>query len=323
MTRLAECLARWRAIHPGGLLLAVSGGPDSVALLRALAPLGDVQVAHLNHRLRGADSDADEAFVRDLCAQCDLPCHTHAMEMAQLAEGDNLEAVARRERYAWLTALAQGLSLPMVATGHTASDQAETVLHRLLRGTGLEGLRGIAAARPLAEGVTLVRPMLDLSRGEVLAYLEAIGQESRHDATNDDRTLTRNRLRHELLPLLARDYNPRIEAVLGRLALQAEEFFTDEEVAAWGLLQSAERPSSVAGEVWLDSATLAGAPGRLIRAVLRLVWRRENWPLGAMDAAHWHALQWVCRGEPVARDLPGGVRVRYVGSFVRLGRCGS
>jgi tRNA(Ile)-lysidine synthase len=323
MSGLAATVVRWRAAHPGGLLLAVSGGPDSVALLRALAPLGDVQVAHLNHRMRGADSDADEAFVRELCTRGNVPCHTHALEIAQLAEGDNLEAVARRERYAWLTALAQRLAVPMVATGHTASDQAETVLHRLLRGTGLEGLRGIAGARPLAEGVTLVRPLLEISRSDVLTYLQTLGQESRHDATNDDLTLTRNRLRHELLPQLARDYNPRIEATLCRLALQAEELFADEEKAARALLQSAERAGEGPGEVCLDSARLATAPGRIVRGVLRLLWRRENWPLGAMDAAHWHALEGVCRGEPVARDLPGGVRVRYAGSFVRLGRCGS
>jgi len=320
MSRLSDTLTRWRQAHPGGLLLAVSGGPDSVALLRGLAALGEVQVAHLNHRLRGADSDADEAFVRQLCEALAIPCHTHAIDIARLAVGDNREAVARRERYAWLGALAQGLQLPLVATAHTASDQAETVLHRLLRGTGLEGLRGIAATRPLAQGVTLVRPMLSLSRGEVLAYLAEIGQTARHDASNDDLSLTRNRLRHQLLPQLARDYNPRIEAVLCRLAQQANELFAEEQAAAEAFLQQSLRPSPQAGEIWLDSGTLASGSGRQLREALRLLWRRQGWPLGAMDAEHWYALEAVCRGQQPARDLPGGVWVRYAGSFVRLGR---
>ncbi|MFQ3652238.1 MAG: tRNA lysidine(34) synthetase TilS [Gemmataceae bacterium] len=323
MSRLVQVVTAWRQAHPGGLLLAVSGGPDSVALLRALAPLGEVQVAHLNHRLRGADSDADEAFVRNLCETWTIPCHTHALDIAALAEGDNLEAVARRERYAWLAALAQALQLPMVATGHTASDQAETVLHRLLRGTGLEGLRGIATARPLAEGVTLVRPLLSVSRGEVLEYLAQIGQSARHDASNDDLSLTRNRLRQLLLPLLARDYNPRIEQILCRLARQAEELFADEQSAAAELLSRAERPSTRADEIQLDSVTLAAAPGHQLRAALRLLWRRQGWPLAAMDATHWYALEAVCRGQATARDLPGSLRVRYAGFFVRLGPYGS
>src|SRR5262249_34799970 len=147
------------------------------------------------------------------------------LDIAQRAAdaGANRESHARQERYAWLSGMAAILGLPCVATGHTADDQAETMLHRLLRGTGIQGLRGIAARRPLIAGVELIRPLLTVRRADVLAFLAELGQPFREDSSNCDVDLTRNRIRHELLPLLARDYNPGVVDVLARLAGQAEE----------------------------------------------------------------------------------------------------
>jgi tRNA(Ile)-lysidine synthase len=159
---------------------------------------------------------------------------------------------------------------------------------------------------------------LSVSRSDVLEYLAEIGQAARHDATNDDTALTRNRIRHELLPLLARDYNPRVEAVLASLAAQAEEAFAEEERRAAALLTQAERPRE-GGTVVLDGATLACAPGRTLREALRLVWRREGWPMGEMGSEHWHGVEAVCRGTVSGRDLPGGVTVRRFGPLVRIG----
>ncbi|MGL4553653.1 MAG: tRNA lysidine(34) synthetase TilS, partial [Gemmataceae bacterium] len=278
----------------------------------------DLVAAHLNHRLR-PDADADERFVQHLAASLDIPCVCHALDIRALAAGDNIEAAARRERYAWLASVARERGLTRVATGHTASDQAETVLHRLLRGTGLDGLRGIAARRPLGDGVELVRPLLGVSRSDVLAYLAEVGQSARHDATNDDTSLTRNRIRHELLPLLARDYNPRVEGVLAGLAAQAEEAFADVAGRAAVLLGRAERPRDGATVV-LDAAALGGASGRVLRGALRRVWRREGWPMGEMGAGHWRGVEAVCRGAAPARDLPGGVTARGARALVFLGR---
>src|SRR5262249_46061545 len=212
-------------------------------------PQTPLVVAHLNHRLRGADSDADETFVADLHATLAVRFPDLRVEVARRdvaaeagAEGDNLEAHARAVRYRWLAEVARRHGARWIATGHTANDQAETVLHRLLRGTGLQGLRGIAPRRELEPGVCVVRPLLPWTRAEVLAYLDELGQAYRVDASNDDRGRTRNRIRHELLPLLAQEYNPAIVSVLGRLAQQAEEAFQEEEAAALELLRAVELP---------------------------------------------------------------------------------
>src|SRR5207253_9701726 len=125
------------------------------------------------------------------------------IDVRSTAGTDNLEATARRVRYDWLSGVARVTGCSWVATGHTADDQAETVLHRLLRGTGLQGLRGIASRRPLAEGVEVVRPLLDVTRTEVLTFLQAEHQPARQERSNADLRFTRNRIRHGLLPHLA------------------------------------------------------------------------------------------------------------------------
>ncbi len=132
--------------------MAVSGGADSVALLCALRACGAaVVVAHVNHRLRGEESDGDETFVRELCAALGAECYVRSADVAALASGSNLESTARRVRYEFFAEVAHAIGAAWAATAHTADDQAETVLHRLIRGTGLQGLRGIAAERRAAE----------------------------------------------------------------------------------------------------------------------------------------------------------------------------
>jgi|SRR5262245_7710116 len=312
-------LARLREDATGPGILAVSGGADSVALLRALdddPPAGGLVVAHLNHRLRGTESDADAQFVAELC-----PCWPHRVEAidvrAAAEPGENLEAAARRVRYDFLARVARAAGASWVATAHTLDDQAETILHRLIRGTGLRGLRGIAERRPLVPEVQLLRPMLTVCRAEVIAYLREIGQDWREDATNLDPTFTRNRIRHELLPLL-RTFNPAIADVLGRLAAQAEEVFGDVETVVRSLLARAELPR--AGRVCLlDRTALADADRHLLRELLHLLWDREGWPRGDMTASLWARAAGVIRGESPAWDLPGGIRIAYTLRVVRIG----
>jgi len=310
------------------LVVAVSGGPDSVALLHALAHqrIPNLVIAHLNHQLRGQESDADERFVNELhktlkdrgAVQSELRCQRADVAAQARREGGNLESIARKIRYGWLIQVATEVQAPFVATGHTANDQAETVLHRLLRGTGLKGLRGIAARRPLAPGIELIRPLLGVTRAEVLAYLEAEGQSYREDATNQNRSYTRNRIRHDLLPCLAQGYNPAIVSVLCRLAKQAAPTYQHQETLAENLLAGAERCR--AGKLLVLAAQhLTGQPRQLVREVFRLLWLREGWPLGSMGYREWDRLAAVAFGEVVAVDLPGGIRARRRQHVVQIG----
>ena len=301
-----------RVAEPG--VVAVSGGADSVALLRALAAGGfAITVAHLNHQLRGDESDADEAFVCDVAMSLGVGFRSARIDVAK--EGGNLEATARRVRYAFLDGVAAEVGATWIATGHTADDQAETLLHRLLRGTGLQGLRGIAVQRPpaVAGGLSIVRPLLTFTRSEVVAYLTSLEQSFRTDSSNADLRFTRNRIRAELVPLL-KTFNPEVVSVLGHLAEQAEEAHAFIEQQAVELLKRVEKPR--AGDlIVLDRRELESAPQLLVRETLRLIWEREGWPMGAMTFDHWERAAHLkdC-------DFPGGVTLRSTGRVVQLGR---
>src|SRR5262245_18564556 len=311
-------LERLRGSAPGPGVVAVSGGADSVALLRALAddpPVPGLIVAHLNHRLRRAESDGDATFVAGLCPH--LPHYAESVDVAGTAAGENLEVTARRVRYDFLGRVARDSGAGWVATAHTLDDQAETVLHRLIRGTGLRGLRGIAENRELAPGVRLLRPMLTVSRTEVIAYLRSIGQSWREDASNRDPAFTRNRIRHELLPLL-RTFNPEVEEALGRTAAQADEVYAGIEQVAAALLCVVERPRA-GRTVVLDRTGLEGAVPHCVRELLNLVWDRECWPRGGMTSEHWQRAADVVQGRVPAWDLPGGIRIIAAARVARIG----
>ncbi|MHB1425648.1 MAG: tRNA lysidine(34) synthetase TilS [Gemmataceae bacterium] len=318
-----------------GIVAAISGGADSVVLVRALdaarnprAPLPLV-LAHLNHQLRGHESDADEEFVVSLHAQLTAAgrpnltlCRTSRDMAAQAhAEGANLEALARRERYRWLAEVARERGMKYIATGHSANDQAETVLHRLLRGTGLRGLRGIAARRELEPGLVVIRPLLPATRADILAYLHELGQSFREDASNSDSRYTRNRIRHELLPHLAEHYNPAIVRTLAGLAEQADDAYRAEESAARVLLAEAELPRADLLLIF-DLQCLLTAPRHRVRETFRLVWQRENWPLDSMDRSAWERLARVVFDGVTAVDLPGGLHARRRERVVQIGRAG-
>jgi tRNA(Ile)-lysidine synthase len=317
---VGQAMGRLLGDQRGPGVVAVSGGADSVALLRTLAnspQSAGLTIAHLNHRLRGADSDADAAFVAALCPG--LPHFLDAIDVSAAADkaGDNLEAIARQIRYDFLVRVARQTGASWVATAHTRDDQAETVLHRLIRGSGLRGLRGIAERRELAPGVRLVRPLLTLSREDVIAYLRAIGQPWREDATNRDTRFTRNRIRHELLPLL-RTFNPAIEEVLSRTAAQAKEVFEriEEDVAL--LLDTALLPP--AGKiVILDAPRIIGQPDFLVREILNRIWEIEGWSRSGMTHEHWQRVADVARGGSPAWDLPDGIRVVGTPRVIRIG----
>lgn len=330
--RLAEAWppANWRELH---VLLAVSGGPDSVALLRAMGrlnsgPTGRLVAAHFNHGWR-ATAAADEAFVRQLCARLKVPLECGRAELTLPLATDGLESAGRDLRYAFLKHTAQHLGARYVATGHTADDQAETILHHIVRGTGLAGLRGIRRVRDLGPAVTLIRPMLAFRRTEVLDYLADLGQDYCHDETNLDVRFTRNRIRHELLPLLQREFNPQVaEALLrlGALAGQAQDVIG-------GLVGklTAECVSTSNSQVTVDCRRLADCHEYLVRELFVEIWRQQNWPLHAMGFDEWNKLAVMARlaaalapaakpaDEVRTRTLPGKIRAQVEPGVLRLG----
>jgi tRNA(Ile)-lysidine synthase len=220
--RVLRTVRRHALVPRGGrVLVALSGGPDSVALLHLLLELqgaGELSVAgaaHFNHQLRGEEADGDEAFCRAMAAALDLPIETGRGDVRALAREArrSVEDAARVARYAFLEAAADRLGADVVAVGHSADDQAETFLLRLIRGAGPRGLAGI-----LPRSGRVVRPLIDVPRADLRQYVAARQLDSREDSSNADLDLPRNRVRHELLPYLQREFSPGITGVLAREA---------------------------------------------------------------------------------------------------------
>lgn len=244
-------LQRHRLLHPGQeIVVGVSGGPDSLCLLHVLHTLAPalrvrLHVAHLHHGLRGAEADADAAFVRETAAAWGLPFTLERADIATQAghSGASLEEAAREARYTFLARLAAAVGAPAVAVGHNADDQAETVLMHFLRGSGLAGLRGMQPrskwptinSQTAMGNLCLIRPLLFVTRREILDYCAMHGLAPRFDRSNEDTTFFRNRLRHELLPLLE-SYNPQMRRILGSTAAVLAddyELLRGELLAAW------------------------------------------------------------------------------------------
>lgn len=225
-TRVVETIARHGMIRAGHRVgLGVSGGADSVALLRIFSDLRarlgiTIFILHFHHQLRGADADEDERFVEALAGRFGLAFESGRADVAAAAKRNrwNLEDAARRLRYQFFSSAAASHNLDCIAVAHTADDQAETVLSHLLRGSGITGLAGIHPVAGL-----IVRPLLDLRRAELREYLCSIRQDWREDSTNQDTSRTRARIRHELIPFLERDFDLAAVPRLARLASHARE----------------------------------------------------------------------------------------------------
>lgn len=253
---------------------ALSGGADSVSLLRALCSLKEelgvaVCACHLNHGLRGAESDGDESFCRDLCGALGVPLYAEKIAVSKLAQKhESLEETARRARYAFferaLARFEEEFGECVLATAHNANDNAETVLLNLTRGTGLLGLSGIPPVRGLGER-RVIRPLLECSRGMIEEYLNSIGQSYVTDNTNLSEDYTRNKIRRRVLPEL-REINPSVTETIGRMTrlLRADSAFL-EELADSALTAAKE------GRGW-NAASLAKLPApiksRAVRKIL-------------------------------------------------------
>jgi tRNA(Ile)-lysidine synthase len=314
-------IARDNLIPAGAsVLVAVSGGADSVALLhllREIAPLagfGLAGIAHLHHGLRGAAADADEAFVAALASSLALPLHLSRMDVRRLAASwrTGLEDAARRARYEFLEASARDAGADRIAVGHTRDDQAETLLLQLIRGAGPRGLGGIHARAGL-----VVRPLLEVPREALRQYLGGRGLEWREDETNRDPALLRNRVRHELVPYLERRFSPGIVRVLAREAALARadgEYLDRAAAAAAGWLVRVRDQ-----RVEVDTAGLLAEPAAVASRVARLALIRAA-PGRFIGYDHVAALlRFAAQGPTGGRlRLPGAWVVRQ-GPRLRLG----
>ncbi|MCS6872643.1 MAG: tRNA lysidine(34) synthetase TilS [Anaerolineae bacterium] len=271
------------------VVVAVSGGADSLALLHILRALQvELQIAlhaaTLDHGLRGAQGAADAAFVAEIAAQWQIPCTVGSVDVPSLAATWRLgmEAAARRARYAFLSDCAAQIGATCIATAHQRDDQAETILLHLIRGSGLAGLRGILPCSQ-RNGLRIVRPLLAVGHDELMAYVKGLGIEPREDSTNYDTQHARNKVRHLIMPLL-REINPAVSASLARTA----ETLRDDYAALMASLPPYVPPSIRREEflrllpaqqrLWLRAAVLHLAPDHdlsfeRVEAALRFVRR--------------------------------------------------
>lgn len=290
----------------GTILCAVSGGADSMYLLERLRELGyPVAAAHYDHGLRGEASKADAAFVRDWCRERGVPFIGGAGDAAACARENRLgvEEAARKLRYAFLESAADALSAAVIATAHTADDNAETVVMRLTRGAGAKGLGGIPPVRG-----RLVRPMLDTTRGEVEAYLAARGIPHVEDETNAEDDYLRNRIRHRVIPLL-REENPGFVDAVGRAArlLREDEEYLDGLAAAF-------LAENLRGDT-LPADRLSALPRPVARRVLRRL-------AGDLSLRHVDALLALAASGVGAAGVPG-LRVEASEGVMRFGAHGT
>jgi tRNA(Ile)-lysidine synthetase-like protein len=293
------------------LLVAVSGGPDSVALVhflarhleRARGP--ELVVGHVDHGLRGEESAADAASVRELATSLGL---RHLESRARLEAGASEEA-SRRARYDALREMAASCGADRVATAHTADDQAETVLLRLARGAGLRGLSGMPG-RGVVRGVKVVRPFLGVTREQVLEYLARHGLPFRTDSTNLSSRAARNFVRREIVPRMRERVNPRVREAILRAAgaiREANAFLDAEARRAFPALVS----TRARGEIRLDAGALLGYPKALRTYLLRLAVQELTGAARDLATTHINSLLSLARsGRGKSVSLPGGLRAR-------------
>jgi tRNA(Ile)-lysidine synthetase-like protein len=281
-------------MDPSRPLALVSGGPDSVALLRVMLELGvEPFVMHVNYGLRGEESDADAEFVEDLCAQFNLDFELRRVKVT----GGNFQEEARNERYRLAHEILEARNLSTILTGHTADDVAETVLLNLARGTGLRGLAGIPPVREL-----VARPLILQRRDEIIAYLEQLGQSYRTDGSNLRPKYARNRVRLEIMPILE-SLHPGAGGNIARTASMLRDDLEALESLAGRLIERR------GGEIVVSLRSSESSPA-ILRHALRLAYGLLNQDSALDSTAIENILESVDSGEgTVVRDLAGGIVV--------------
>ena len=292
------------------LLVAVSGGPDSVALLTLLHRLVArwrlrLTAVHFNYGLRGHESDEDQAFVTSLCEALQVPLRCVPLDARTRPQRVSLQAQARDARYSAMARLAEAVGANRIVVGHTADDQAETIVLWILRGAGITGLAGMPAQR---EGM-IIRPLYEVRRREVLEYLDATGQAYRQDSSNAKPIYARNRIRHQLVPLLNQMAPAAVNALcrMGDLCREDDRYLEDQTVSLWASLVQPDG----AGGYAIDRLRLQAQPLALQRRLLREVFRRLHPMRRAPRLATVEAVHRLLSSKGGGtRRCAGGVRIR-------------
>ncbi len=306
----AFCLEQSLFTEGSKVLLALSGGPDSTALFHVLNRLAaklniTLGAAHLNHQTRGEESDKDSEFVQALSKEYDLPCHIKSMDVKAWvkSEGFSFQEGARICRQNFLTKIADKHHYVTIALGHHQDDQAETVLMNVLRGTGLNGLGGMLVKRS-----TFVRPLLDRSREEILKYLDLLEVSFRQDASNQDVSYLRNKVRLELIPEIENGFSPRIKSQLGKMSqlLQEDESYLSEQ--AQKMFQEVGRTTEQGLTIPINK--LRDLQPAILNRVLRLGIQEMKGDLKSIEFGHIQQVRHLLKEKSSgACVLPGDIKI--------------
>lgn len=309
-------------------LLAVSGGADSVALLRAMVNLAPrrelIHVAHFNHQWRGLESDGDEQFVRELCRQLCLSLVTVRANEFNENTIQRTEQAARDARYLFLTSAAYTLGARYVVTAHTASDRVETMLHNLCRGTGLNGVVSPTRFRDLDQDLVLARPLLRCTRSQVINYLTAIVQDYRTDSSNLNTAYKRNFIRHKLLPLIQTEYGDQVPQHLNDFSEIAEEATQALRYYAERWVDTSKVNETSESELVFSTSALQNTPWPVVQLALESCWKQKRWSLQPMTRRHWLEIRELGQSDETSKtwrvklNLPGGLQVSTKAGWLKI-----
>jgi len=297
------------------VLVGLSGGPDSVTLLHALYSLKkeyslNILLAHLDHKFRGEESRADRKFCEDLAKKYNLEIMWEEIDVPKISKekGISPEEAARFERYGFFKRSAKERGIDKIAVGHTRDDQAETVLMRIIRGAGMKGLGGISPVKDM-HGFKIIRPLIEISRKDVEAFISETGLKFRKDSSNEKAIFTRNKIRLELIPLLEKEFNSNIKEVLANMA---ENLKTEDEFLSKLAKRKFKSVSKVRQEeILIDIKKFKKQPEAIRKRILRAALEEFKGDLRRLTYQHWKEMEDLINSRPVNSivNLPAGISV--------------
>lgn len=324
INKVRRTIRQYQLIRPGDtIMIGVSGGPDSVALLHVLHQLRHelglkLSVAHVNHQLRRG-ADADQRFVQRLCDSLQVSCSTVKVHVRNPHTKGSLEDIAREKRFNGLIRLAKQKKAEAIALAHHQDDLAETVLMRILRGSGLLGLQGILPKRKIKD-FPVIRPFIDIKREEIEHFLKIRKLKFRTDPTNKQTRFFRNKIRLELLPLLKKKYNPNINAVLAHLANNVTVDYDYLNCEGQRLLKKLVKKPALKGRVRFPLAPFARLHPSSQRMMLRLAFQQLKGHMKGLTLTHWQEIEDLIKNRPTGSivHLPAGAHIQKVKSSLTL-----